>query len=97
MDRDEVRELNRLFGNEIGDEELDMAMLQMDRDGGGDVDFDEFYQWWRDGGPQQAAAWATKDEDSKVNEGYGSGVANKKSGPRQKTKSAAHDDEAEIR
>jgi Ca2+-binding EF-hand superfamily protein len=53
LDRDEVQELTRLFGAELTDGALDMAMLQMDKDGGGDVDFDEFYTWWKEGGPKQ--------------------------------------------
>jgi calmodulin len=62
LDAGELKTLTRMFGVELTDEELEMAMLQIDNDGSGEVDFDEFYVWWKAGGPEQAAAWALHDE-----------------------------------
>jgi Ca2+-binding EF-hand superfamily protein len=28
--------------------ELDAALVEMDRDGSGEVDFNEFWQWWEE-------------------------------------------------
>jgi Ca2+-binding EF-hand superfamily protein len=46
LDRDEVAQLSRNLGNELSPEELEAAMLEMDGDGGGEVDFEEFEDWY---------------------------------------------------
>ena len=33
-------------GKALNDQNLDLAMKEMDKDGSGEVDFNEFYQWW---------------------------------------------------
>ena len=43
LDREEIRELGKqLLGRDLSEGEVDAAMLQMDLDGGGEVEFDEF-------------------------------------------------------
>eukprot|EP01047_Picozoa_sp_COSAG01_P079207 COSAG01_NODE_14933_length_1394_cov_1.044015_4_plen_55_part_00 len=34
------------MGREMDGREMDAALAEIDRDGGGDVDFDEFARWW---------------------------------------------------
>ncbi len=47
LDRDEVRELcEKMLDVELTEEQLDAGMAEMDGDGGGEVDFNEFYIWW---------------------------------------------------
>ena len=33
-------------GKALNDQNLELAMKEMDKDGSGEVDFNEFYQWW---------------------------------------------------
>ena len=48
LDRDELNTLAvRLLHRPLSDTELDECMEQMDDDGGGDVDFEEFLVWWK--------------------------------------------------
>ena len=47
LDRDEIRALARSLGNPLSEEELNVAMREMDEDGGGSVEFDEFLAWFR--------------------------------------------------
>ena len=47
LDREEVAELAESLGAPLSTAELDDAMLQMDEDGSGEVDFDEFASWFR--------------------------------------------------
>ena len=48
LDGPEIRQLARKLGytNELTREQLVDAMLEMDGDDSGEVDFDEFYDWW---------------------------------------------------
>ena len=47
LDREEIRDLcEQLLGIDMTETQLDAGMLQMDGDGGGEVDFNEFYVWW---------------------------------------------------
>ena len=47
LDRDEVKTLARQLGYPLSAVELDEAMAEMDTDGGGTVEFDEFLAWFR--------------------------------------------------
>jgi hypothetical protein len=46
LDRDEVRDLARSLGNQLTEAQLDQAMAEMDEDGSGEVDFEEFFDWY---------------------------------------------------
>lgn len=46
LDRGEVQRLASLIGVVLDEEELSSAMAEMDKDGSGEVDFSEFYDWW---------------------------------------------------
>jgi hypothetical protein len=46
LDEDEVRGLCKIMGLKLGKKEVAAAMAQMDADGSGVVDFDEFEAWW---------------------------------------------------
>ena len=46
LDRTEVTALIRQMGQSLKKEEVDAAMLAMDADGSGEVDFNEFKDWW---------------------------------------------------
>ncbi len=46
LDKDEIRSLARAMGVKLTDGELKDAMAEMDEDGSGEVDFEEFYHWW---------------------------------------------------
>eukprot|EP01043_Picozoa_sp_COSAG02_P059618 COSAG02_NODE_7632_length_2925_cov_1.298655_3_plen_70_part_00 len=46
LDRDEIRDLARSLGNQLTDAQLDQAMVEMDEDGSGEVDFEEFFDWY---------------------------------------------------
>ena len=46
LDRSEVKQLAIMLGQKLNSKELDMAMAEMDEDGSGEVDFDEFFAWW---------------------------------------------------
>ena len=35
-----------MMGRELSDKEMDNALNEIDRDCGGEVDFDEFVKWW---------------------------------------------------
>ena len=45
LDREEIRNLARSMGNQLTEGLLDLAMSEMDEDGSGEVDFDEFFDW----------------------------------------------------
>lgn len=47
LDREEVGKLFELLGTPLVESELIVAMRKMDKDGGGTVDFAEFYQWYK--------------------------------------------------
>ena len=46
LDREEVAQLSKDMGAVLSEAELDAAMLEMDEDGSGQVDFDEFRSWY---------------------------------------------------
>eukprot|EP01051_Picozoa_sp_SAG22_P023230 SAG22_NODE_5905_length_933_cov_1.426859_1_plen_110_part_10 len=46
LDKDEVAALARNLGRPLSEQELDEAMAEMDEDGGGTVEFEEFYSWY---------------------------------------------------
>eukprot|EP01047_Picozoa_sp_COSAG01_P004196 COSAG01_NODE_136_length_24438_cov_243.426711_6_plen_1982_part_00 len=47
LDADEVQNLTGALGMIMDSEELEYAMREMDQDGSGAVDFDEFFTWWK--------------------------------------------------
>ena len=51
LDRGEIKALADKLGVAMSKRELDLAMKEMDEDGSGEVDFEEFAEWW----PQQEA------------------------------------------
>ena len=65
LERDEIKRLAHAVGQELGEHELDEAMKEMDADGSGEVDFEEYYAWW-----QAMKAAQTKAEE----EGGGGGA-----------------------
>lgn len=46
LDREEIRVLARSLGNQLSEPQLDQAMREMDEDGSGEVDFEEFFDWY---------------------------------------------------
>jgi Ca2+-binding EF-hand superfamily protein len=46
LDKEEIGDVFKKMGVALSQDDLDQAMEEMDADGGGDVDFDEFKQWW---------------------------------------------------
>eukprot|EP01043_Picozoa_sp_COSAG02_P040242 COSAG02_NODE_3240_length_7111_cov_9.714632_3_plen_613_part_00 len=46
LERDELKTAAERLGQTMSEEELDAAMLEMDEDGSGEVDYDEFLAWW---------------------------------------------------
>jgi hypothetical protein len=46
LDRSEVKQLAIMLGQKLNSKELDIAMAEIDKDGSGEVDFDEFFAWW---------------------------------------------------
>ena len=54
LERSEVAELTRHLGKRLDDAGLDAAMAEMDRDGSGGVEFDEFLTWWEETGQAQS-------------------------------------------
>eukprot|EP01048_Picozoa_sp_COSAG05_P003994 COSAG05_NODE_199_length_14500_cov_458.233456_3_plen_340_part_00 len=47
LDRDEVAAVLAELGCQLTRAELDKAMAELDTDGSGEVDYDEFSKWWR--------------------------------------------------
>jgi len=45
ISREELRELSKLTGRELSEQQLDAALAEMDQDGSGEVDFEEFEVW----------------------------------------------------
>jgi hypothetical protein len=65
LDEDEVDALARcLGGTRLTRTELDAAMAEMDEDGGGDVSFKEFYEWWQSQSTKGAGAAALQIDTS---------------------------------
>ena len=54
LDQSEIKGLAKAMGAKLTEDELKLAMQEMDEDGSGEVDFAEFYDWW------------SKDKDSGV-------------------------------
>ena len=50
LDREEIRTLARRLGKKINNRKLDEAMAEMDADGSGEVEFEEFLHWWKEVG-----------------------------------------------
>eukprot|EP00188_Purpureofilum_apyrenoidigerum_P003737 Plantae.Rhodophyta-Purpureofilum_apyrenoidigerum.ctg39791.p1 GENE.Plantae.Rhodophyta-Purpureofilum_apyrenoidigerum.ctg39791~~Plantae.Rhodophyta-Purpureofilum_apyrenoidigerum.ctg39791.p1 ORF type:complete len:160 (+),score=49.14 Plantae.Rhodophyta-Purpureofilum_apyrenoidigerum.ctg39791:112-591(+) len=46
LDVSELRSLAYDLGYRLSDEELDLAIKILDRDGSGEIEFDEFYRYW---------------------------------------------------
>ena len=47
LDRSEIALLAGRLGRRLNESELTHAMLDMDIDGGGEIEFNEFFQWWK--------------------------------------------------
>ena len=47
LDRSEIGLLAGRLGKRLGDAELNEAMLDMDIDGSGEIEFEEFHAWWK--------------------------------------------------
>lgn len=45
LEREEIAEMTKELGNQLTERELDLAMAEMDEDGSGGVDLDEFAAW----------------------------------------------------
>ena len=58
LDRAEIQNLAGRLGKHLTVDQLDEAMAEMDEDGGGEVDFDEFQTWWVHTGSQQRGVFA---------------------------------------
>jgi hypothetical protein len=46
LERDELAMAAERLGQSMSEQELDAAMSEMDEDGSGEIDFDEFLSWW---------------------------------------------------
>ena len=51
IDAAEVENMGKLLGSELTAAELRRAVFEMDEDGGGEVDFEEFVHWWSSHSP----------------------------------------------
>lgn len=58
LDRGEIENLAGRLGKHLTATQLDEAMAEMDTDGGGDVGFDEFVDWWINTASQQQGVFA---------------------------------------
>jgi hypothetical protein len=59
LERNELDTLaQRLLHRPLSDKELDQAMRDMDEDGSGEVDFEEFLEWWRSERGNADSPWA---------------------------------------
>ena len=52
LDQEELRVLALKLGTKLRDSDLAAAMAEMDEDGGGSVDFLEFFAWWTNDEPK---------------------------------------------
>ena len=60
LDREEIRALARNLGSPLTEEQLTVAMAEMDEDGGGEVEFDEFLAWYEKAAASSKGGWASK-------------------------------------
>ena len=56
MDRDELRQLVARLGKRLTDQQLSEAMDEMDEDGSGEVDYEEFEEWWKETAQKKGSA-----------------------------------------
>eukprot|EP01050_Picozoa_sp_SAG11_P028966 SAG11_NODE_7967_length_1076_cov_1.552712_2_plen_103_part_00 len=54
LDREEVATLAEKMNLALSEGELDEAMDTMDADGSGEIDFDEFAEWWVEHGEERS-------------------------------------------
>ena len=68
LHRDEVQSLLTMLGVKLNIEEMDSTMKDLDADGSGEVNFTEFFNWWKDDdtqekmGPAKARMAAVKEK-----------------------------------
>ena len=89
LDRAEVRALvEKLLDVEITEEQLDEGMAQMDEDGGGEVDFAEFFAWWdgAEGGLLGEAKRRAEHERQRLKRSQSKQKVRKKKATKKKTK-----------
>ena len=60
LDREEIRALSRNLGCPLNGNELNAALKEMDEDGGGTVEFSEFYHWFERAVGSKKGGWAAK-------------------------------------
>jgi hypothetical protein len=60
LDREEIRALARNLGCPLNEESLNAAMAEMDEDGGGEVEFEEFNSWYQRAAGSTQGGWAAK-------------------------------------
>ena len=46
IEMEEVEELTQLLGMDLTRDEVELLVREIDKDGNGEVDFEEFYDWW---------------------------------------------------
>jgi Ca2+-binding EF-hand superfamily protein len=69
LDRGEFKELLIKLGRAVDDEAVDSIMHEIDADGGGEIDVEEFLLWWkRAGAANRAAITVVKDQMEMVRE-----------------------------
>jgi uncharacterized membrane protein YgcG len=52
LDKNEVREVMKSMGKDLDDAQLDAAMAEIDKDGSGEVEYEEFLVWWQGQDPE---------------------------------------------
>ena len=52
LDEDELRKVMTDMGKVLSDSEFAQAMAEIDEDGSGEIDFDEFLGWWQSQDPE---------------------------------------------
>ena len=60
LEREEIRALARNLGCPLDEESLNAAMAEMDEDGGGEVEFEEFNSWYQRAAGSTQGGWAAK-------------------------------------
>jgi Ca2+-binding EF-hand superfamily protein len=77
LDIKEVKEFFIKIGMSLTDDELDAAMADMDPNGDGDIDFDEFSGWWFAGTElSEAVKKASNTEEARIKKMYENLLAN---------------------